>query len=122
MNPDEILRSRVADDCVRIPFVYLVVSLPIRRFEIAKILQVMKQRPDHLVGIAVVKFVALGLTQGDRHDIVTGVASGFGQWLVRDFTRDSWPANPRATALPQHRLNCRNKSADRGSDRPEIVA
>ena len=122
MDPDEIVRSRVANDRVRVPFVHLLVSLPIRRLEIAKILQVMKQRPDHLVGIAVVEFVALGFAEGHRHDIVTGVAGGFGQRSLWNFARDSRPTNPRATALAQHRLNCGNKSADSRRDRPEILA
>src|SRR5258705_703302 len=80
----------------------------------------MKKRPDHLVGIAVVKFVALSLTQGHRHDIVTGVAGGFGQRSLWNFARGSRPTNPRPTALAQHRLNCGNKSANSRRDRPEI--
>ena len=122
MDPDEIVALGTADDRIRIPFVYLLVSLPIRRVEIAEILQIVKQRPDHLVGEAVVKFGALSLTQGHRHDVVTGVAGGFGQRLVRDFARGSRPTNPRPTALAQHRLNCGNKSADSRGDRPEIFA
>src|SRR4029077_3473664 len=91
------------------------------RFEVAKILQIMKQRPDHLVGIAVVEFVALGFTQGHWHDIVTGVAGGFGQRSLWNFASDSRPANPRATAVAQHRLNCGNKSAKSRGDSPEIL-
>ena len=122
MYPNEIVRSRIADDRVRIPFVHLLISLPICRVEITKILQIVKERPDHLVGITVVEFVPLGFAQGNRHHVVTGVASGFGQRLVRDFTGNSGPTNPRPTALAQHRLNCGNKSADSRRDRPEILA
>ena len=115
VDPDEIVGLRAADDRIRIPFVYLLVSLPIRRLEIAEILQVVKQRPDHLVGIAVVKFVALSLTQGHRHDIVTGVAGGFGQRLVMGFC-PRFPANQstfrRARAAPaQLRKQVRRQQA-----------
>src|SRR5215468_9039036 len=99
VDPDEIVALGAADDRVRIPFVYLLVSLPIRRVEIAEILQIVKQRPDHLVGIPVVKFVSLGFAQGHRYDIVTGVAGGLGQRLVRDFAGGPRPTNPRPTAL-----------------------
>src|ERR1700757_2533249 len=82
----------------------------------------MKQRPDHLVGIAVVEFVPLGSAQGHRHHVVTGVAGGFSQRSLWNFACGSRPTNPRPTALAQDRLNCRHKSADSRGDRPEILA
>ena len=103
VHPDEIVGLRTADDGIRVTVVNLLVSLPVCRLEVAEILQIVKQRPDHLVGIAVVKFVALSLTQGHRHDIVTGVAGGFGQRLVVEFC-PRFPANQstsrRARAAP----------------------
>ena len=50
VDPDEIVGLGTAGDRIRITFVYLLVSLPICRLEIAEILQIVKQRPDHLVG------------------------------------------------------------------------
>ena len=122
VHPDEIVGLRTPGDGIRVAVVNFFVSLPVRRLEVTEVLQVMKQRPDHLIGIAVVEFVALRLTQGHRHDIITGVAGGFGQRSLWNFARCSRPTNPRATALAQHRLNCGNKSADSRGDRPEIRA
>ncbi len=102
VDPDEIVGLGTAGDGIRVTFVNLFVSLPVRRLEIAEVLQIVKQRPDHLVGIAVVKFVALGFAQGHRHDIVTGVAGGFGQRSLGFCRR--FPANQstchRARAAP----------------------
>src|SRR4029450_2014026 len=122
VDPDEIVRLRVADDCIRIACVHLFISLPVCRLEIAEILQIVKQRPDHLVGIAVVEFVALGFTQRHRHDVITGVMGRFGQRPLWNFARDSRPTNPCATTLAQNWFNRGNKSADSRCDRPEILA
>src|SRR6266481_910741 len=65
--PDEIVGLRTAADGFRVAIVNLFVSLPVCRIEVAEILQIVKQRPDHLVGITVVKFVPFGFTQGYRH-------------------------------------------------------
>ena len=111
MDPDEIVGLRTAGDGICVTLVNLFVSLPVCRLEVAEILQIVKQRPDHLVGIAVVKFVPFGFTQGYRHNLVTGVAGGFGQRSLWNFARNSRPTNPHATALAQHRLNCGNESA-----------
>src|SRR5262249_43255527 len=121
-DPDEIVRSRAADDRIRVTFIHLLISLPICRLEIAKILQVVKQRPDHLVGIAVVEFVALGFGQCHGHDLITGVVSRFNERSWWNCASDSGPADPRSTSLAQHRLNCGNKSADSRGNRPEILA
>src|SRR5262249_14194459 len=42
VHPDEIVGLRTPGDRVRVPFVHLLVSLPIPRLEIAEILQVVK--------------------------------------------------------------------------------
>ena len=85
VHPDEIVGLRTAGDGICVTLVNLFVSLPVCWLEVAEILQIVKQRPDHFVGIAVVKFVALGFTQGYRHNLVTGVARGFGQRLLVGF-------------------------------------
>jgi hypothetical protein len=78
MHPDEIIRLRAAADGIRVTLVNLFVSLPVCRLEVAEVLQIVEKRPDHLVGIAVVKFVALGFTESHRHNFVAGVTCGFG--------------------------------------------
>src|SRR6266581_4939247 len=110
MHPDKIIWLRTAGDGICVTLVNLFVSLPVCWLEVAEILQIVKKRPDHLVGIAVVKFVPFGFTQGYRHNLVTGVASGFGQRSLWNFARNSRPTNPHATALAQHRLNCGDES------------
>src|SRR5689334_2655716 len=120
VDPDEIVWSRIADDLVSKPFVYLFISVPVFWLEITKILQIVKQRPDHLVGITVVELIPLSLTEGHRHDVVTGIAGGFGQRLFRDFARNTGPTDPCAATLAQHRLNCRNQSARSRCDCPKV--
>src|SRR5947208_16221121 len=61
MHPDEIIRLRAAADGIGVTLVNFLVGLPICRLKVAEILQIVKKRPDHFVGIDVVKFVALGL-------------------------------------------------------------
>src|SRR5947208_15693986 len=54
--PNEVVRLRTASDGIGETIVDRFVGLPVSRLEIAKVLQIVKQRPDHLVGIAVIKF------------------------------------------------------------------
>ena len=123
VHPDEIVGLRGVEDRIRVALVNFPVSLPVCRFEIAEALQIMKERPDHLIRIAVVKFVAFCLAQAHWHDLVTGVARGFGQrLLVRDFARNSRPADPGAAAFAQHRLHRRDESAGGRRHGPKVFA
>src|SRR5881296_1999786 len=108
MYPDEIIRLSATADGIRVAVVNLFVSLPVCWLEVAEILQIVKKRPDHFVGIAVVKFVPFGFTQGYRHNLVADIARGLGQRFLWDFARDSRPADPGSTAFTQHRLDCRD--------------
>ena len=105
VHPDKIVGVGAPNNGIRVAVVDFLVSLPVCRLEVAEILQVMKQRPDHFVGIAVVKLIALGFTQSHRDNLVTGVAPGFGKRFLWDFTRNSRPADPGSAALAQHRLD-----------------
>src|SRR5438034_10987853 len=98
-------------DSFGVTFVDLPVGLPVPRLEIAEVLQIVKQRPDDLIGIAVVKFVALSFAKSDRHHLVTSVACGFGERLLWNFAGNSRPADPRATAFAQHRFHRRDESS-----------
>src|SRR6266550_9162917 len=109
-------------DSFGVTFVDLSVGLPVPRLEIAEVLQIVKQRPDDLVGIAVVKFVALSFAKSDRYHLVTGVTCGFGKRPLGDFACTSWPANPYATAFAQHRFHRRDESSGSGCHGPKIVA
>src|SRR5262245_47692097 len=122
VHPDEGVSLRAVSDGIRKTLVYCFVRLPICRFEVAKVLQIMKQRPDHLVGITVVKFVALGPAKSNRHYFVTGVTCRFGERTLRDFARNSGPSNPDTTAFPQHRLHCSNEASDSRRHRPKLFA
>src|SRR5436190_7423007 len=108
MYPDEIIRLSATADGIRVAVVNLFVSLPVCRLKLAEILQIVKQRPDHFVGIAVVKFVPFGFTQGYRHNLVADIARGLGQRFLWDFARDSRPADPGSTAFAQHWLDRRD--------------
>src|SRR5206468_8329468 len=105
MYPDEIIRLSATADGIRVAVVNLFVSLPVCRLKLAEILQIVKKRPDHFVGIAVVKFVPFIFTQGYRHNLVTGIARRFGERFSWDFTCNSRPADPGSAALAQHRLD-----------------
>ena len=105
VHPDEVARLAVSRNCLGVTLVHCFVGLPVGGLEVAKVLQVVKQRPDYFVGIAVVKLIALGFTQSHRDNLVTGVAPGFGKRFLWDFTRNSRPADPGSAALAQHRLD-----------------
>src|SRR5438552_85157 len=105
VHPDEITWLAIACDGLGVAFVDRLVSLPERRLEVTEVLQVMKQRPDDLVGVAVIKFVAFGFTQTHRHNLVAGVSRGFDERLLWDFTCNSRPADPGSAALAQHRFD-----------------
>src|SRR5260370_7375698 len=94
MHPDKIIRLRTAGDGICVTLVNLFVSLPVCWLEVAEILQIVKKRPDHLVGIAVVKFVPFGFTQGYRHNLVTRVPGAFLHRSLSNFSPDSLPTNP----------------------------
>src|SRR5207244_10074096 len=51
VHPDEVLALRAVSDGIGITVIHCFVGFPKRRLEAAEILQVMKQRPDYLVGI-----------------------------------------------------------------------
>ena len=102
VHPDEVAGSAVPGDRFGITLVYRLVRLPEGWFEVAEVLQIMKQRPDDLVGIAKVKLVAFCLAQRYRHDTVAYATGGFGERRLRDLARDPRPANPRPTAPTQH--------------------
>src|SRR6516164_7439219 len=118
MHPDKIIRLRTPSDGICVTLVNLFVSLPVCWLEVADILQIVKEGPDHLVGITVVKFVPFGFTQGYRHNLVTGIARGLGQRFLWDFARDSRPADPSSAAFAQHRLDCRDESSRSRCDSP----
>src|SRR5438094_1145001 len=107
MNPDEVVRLRGAGDGFRVSHVHLFISLPICRLEIAKILQIVKKRPNHLVGVSVIKFVALAFTQTHRHNLIAGVARGLGKRSLWNFARNPRPADPSSATLAQHWLYSR---------------
>src|SRR5204862_5420821 len=85
-----------------ITLVYCIERLPEGCLEVSEVLQIMKQRPDDLVGIAKLKLAALCLAQRYRHDTVAYATGGFGERRLRDLARDPRPANPRPTAPTQH--------------------
>src|ERR1043166_4676144 len=122
VHPGEVVSLRAVSDGIRKTLVYCFVRLPVCRLEVAKVLQIMKQRPNHLVGIAVVEFIALGLAKANLHYFVTGVAGGFGQRPLWNFAGNSRPPNPSSTALTQHRLHCRNEASDSWRHRPKLFA
>src|SRR6266487_4210527 len=116
--PDEVARLAVARDRLRVALVHCLVGLPEGRLEVAEALQVMKQRPDDLVGITVVKLVAFCFAQCHWHHLVACVARGFGERRVRDLARDSGPTNPCSAAAAQHGSECTNEPARRGLHAP----
>src|SRR5438874_2267166 len=118
MHSDKIMRLRTAGDGICVTLVNFVVSLPVCWLEVAEILQIVKKRPDHLIGITVVKFVPFGFTQGYRHNLVAGIARGLGQRFLWDFARDSRPADPRSASFTQHRFDCGHKSSCSRCDSP----
>src|SRR5207237_10916810 len=118
VHPDEIVGLRTAGDGLCVTFVNLFVSWPVCWLEVAEILQIVKKRPDHLVGITVVKFVPFGFTQSYRHNLVTGIARGLGQRFLWDFARDSRPAYPGSASFTQHRLDCGHEPSCSWCDSP----
>src|SRR5260370_7426570 len=63
MHPDEIIRLRASRDGIRVALIDLFVSLPVSRLEVAEILQIAKNVPDHLLQIASVKSLPSDLPQ-----------------------------------------------------------
>jgi hypothetical protein len=120
VDPDEVVRLAVSYDRLRVTLVDHLVCLPVGRLEVAKVLQVMKQRPDYFVGVAVVKLVALGFAQTHRHSRVAGIAGGLFEWSGGNFSRNSWPADPSPAALAQHRLDRRDQPARGRRDCPQV--
>src|SRR5438309_2443985 len=118
--PNEVVRLRTASDGIGETIVDRLVGLPVSRLEIAKVLKIVKQWPDHFVGIAVIKFVPLGLTKRDWHDFVTCAARCFGECRLWNFARSSGPTDPGPTAFAQHRLHRRNQSSGSRCDSPKI--
>src|ERR1700746_2865083 len=106
--PNEIVGLRTATDGIRVTLVNLFVSLPVCWLKVAEILQIVKKGPDHLIGIAVVKFVPFGFTQGYRHNLVTGIACGLGTRFMWDLPRDPRPADPGSATLAQYRFDRRD--------------
>src|SRR6266496_2309342 len=111
VHPDEVARLAVARDRLGVALVHCLVGFPEGRLEVAEALQVMKQRPDDLVGIAVIKLVAFCFAQCHWHHLVACVARGFGGRSVRDLTCDPGPTDPRAAASTQHRPERTNEPA-----------
>src|SRR5204863_10122474 len=60
-HPHEVPWLAMSRNRIGITLVYRLVSRPKRRLEVTEALQVVKERPDDLIGIAVVKFVTLCL-------------------------------------------------------------
>ena len=121
VDPDEVVRLTVSCDGFRVTLVDRLVCLPVGRLEVAKVLQVMKQRPDHFVGVAIVKLVPLGFAQTHRYNRVAGIAGSLFEWSGGNFSCNSRPANPGPAALAQHRLDRRDQSARGRRDCPQIL-
>src|SRR5205823_4422221 len=107
-------------DGFRVTLVDRLVCLPVGRLEVAKVLQVVKQRPDHFIGVAVVKLVPLGFGQTHRYNRVAGIARGFFEWSGGNFSRNSWPADPGPAALAQYRLDRRHQPARGRRNCPQV--
>src|SRR5947207_2582813 len=122
VHPDEVARLAVSRNCLGVTLVHCFVGLPVGGLEVAKVLQVVKQRPDYFVGIAVVKLIALCLAQRHRHYLVASVAGGFGERRVRDLAAASGPTNPRPPASAQHWSKRTNEPAGRRRDAPLALA
>ena len=60
--PDEVARLAVSRNRLGVTLIHCFVGFPEGRLKVTKVLQVVKQRPDDLIGIAVVKLVALRLS------------------------------------------------------------
>src|SRR5437773_12254641 len=91
VHPAEVAGSAVPGDRFGITLVYRLVRLPEGWLEVAEVLQIMKQRPDDLVGIAKVKLVAFCFAQRYRQDTVAYATGGFGERRVRDLACDPRP-------------------------------
>ena len=122
VHPDEVTRLAVSRNRLGVTLVHCFVGVPKGRLEVAEALQVMKQRPDDLIGITVIKLVALCLAQAHRDDGVTDIARRLLERRPRNLTRDSRPPDPRSTTLTQNRLDGRDKTARGRRDRPQVLA
>src|SRR5215470_3655350 len=122
VHPDEVVSLRAVSYGVGITLVYCLVSLPVCGLEVAKILQIVEQRPDHLVGITVIKLVAFGFAKSDRHDFVARVTCGVSQRASWKFSRNSRPADPSAAAFSQDRFLRGDKSSSSWRHRPKVFA
>ena len=61
MHPDEVAKLAVSRNRVGVTLVHCFVRFPEGRLEVAEVLEVVKERPDDLIGITVIKLVALCL-------------------------------------------------------------
>src|SRR4029453_5046828 len=104
-HPHEVVSARAPSDGIGVTFVYCFVRFPKCRLKTAKVLQIMEQRPDHLIGVTIVKFVPVGFAKSNRYYFVTGVTRGFGERALGDLACNPGPSNPDTTAFAQHRFH-----------------
>ena len=120
VHPDEIFGLAMSRNRLGVALVYRLVSFPEGRLEVAEVLQVVKQRPDDFIGIAVVKLIVFCFAQCHRHYFVACVARGFGERRVRDVACDSRPTDPCPAASAQHRSEGIDQPTGRESDNPLV--
>src|SRR6266513_703757 len=99
VHPHEVVSLRAVSNDIGVPFIHCLVSFPKCRLETAKVLQIVEQRPDHLIGVTIVKFVAFGFAKSHGHHFVTCAARGLSKWALWDFACDPRPSDPDPTPL-----------------------
>jgi hypothetical protein len=123
VHPDEVVVRARRVHYLRIFAVDLAIGAPVGGVEIAQQLHVVEQRPDHLVGEALVEVAYLlgrerhGLQRVTRraaHRVQLGVELGVA-------LRDPGPPDPDPAAVPQHRQQRRNQPAPSGVGAPAAV-
>ena len=101
VDPDEGVGAALRDHSVRELAVDLDIRVPVLRIELGLGLEVVEQRPDALVRIAVVVLVDLLLAQSHRVQLVAGASCGSLKDLLysRRLLVDPRPADPNAAAV-----------------------
>ena len=113
MNPDEVARLNLPGDRARVFFVDAGITVPIGGIEVAERLQVVEQRPQHLVGKSVVEARLILGAQRDRREPVTGLmrCSAQGVFHALVVVRDAGPADPDPAPIAEHGQECRDQTA-----------
>ncbi len=117
--PDEIVVSGLVGDHLGEAPVDRVVGVPEPRLEVALALEVVEQRPDHLIGepqVEVVDLLALGVDASQR---VRLRGPGFGEYAVDRFAVGAGPTRPTdpdPTPLTQNRIQGRDQPSGPGRE------